>query len=81
MASKENTNDRIIFFSDNILLSIDDNNIGDMYIYDHDYQYILNGLTASDLVNYFKYTENGWEELADEILDVMMDLTVHMETQ
>lgn len=78
MASINNPNDNIFNISDNIIISIDDNNMADMYVYDDHNQYVLNGYTASDLVTFFAYNDDV--DLSEEILDIVMDITVHIGT-
>lgn len=79
MATYNNTNDNLVEVSPNIMISIDDNNMGEMYVYDNKYSYILNGLTASDLVYYFNDDEENFH-LAEEIQDTMMEITINKGT-
>ena len=74
MASIKNTNTRVFNISPNIIISLDDKNLGDMYIFDEHYSYVLNGLTASDLVCYF--ADKGEPSLSNEILSTMMEITI-----
>ena len=78
MANINNTNERVFNVSPNIVISVDDNNIADMYIYDEKYRYVLNGYTASDLVCYF--ADKGEVSLSHEIMDTMMDITIDIGT-
>lgn len=78
MGSIKNTNENIFTISPNILLSIDDNDMGDMYVYDNDRGYILNGTTASDLVDFFAYNDNM--HISNEIIDVLLDMTINKGT-
>jgi len=71
MGTLKNTNNNLFTISPHIMLSIV-NNVGEMYIYDDKYQYILNSMTASDLIDYFHYTNNN--HLSEEIIDTMMNM-------
>lgn len=74
MGSKHNTNKSVFNISPNIVVSVDENDMGDMYVYDQDRGYILNGMTASDLVDFFDYNDNG--RVKEEILDVLINMTI-----
>lgn len=79
MASFKNPNNDVITITENILITIDDTDHGDMYVYDDKYRYILNGMTASELIEYFNH-KKGDTHLSEEIQDTMMSLTVNEET-
>jgi type I restriction-modification system DNA methylase subunit len=78
MATLKNTNKKCYNITPNIIMNIDDNNMGEMYVYGDSYGYILNGATASDLVDYFAYKNNI--ELSEEILDMLMSINLNMGT-
>lgn len=79
MATYKNTNNKLVQVSPNIMIMMDDNNMGEMYVYDDKYQYILNGMTASDLVCYFN-EDDTLHYLAEEIKDTMMGITINRGT-
>ncbi len=73
MASVINNNKRMFNVSPNIILKIDNNNVGDMYVYNDDNKgFILNGLTASYLIDYFKIKNKP--VLVHEIIDTLMGI-------
>jgi len=78
MGSRQNLNPKVFHISSNIVLSVDDNNMGDMYVYDGMYGYILNGATAGDLVDYFAYEDKI--PISEEILDICMNMTINKGT-
>jgi hypothetical protein len=78
MGTLKNTNKKVFNISPNIIMSIDENNIGEMYIYDSKYGYVLNGVTASDLVDYFVYKNN--KHLSKEIINILMTMTINKGT-
>ena len=78
MATLENMSERVFNVSQNIVMSIDKNNVGDLYVYGSRNRYVLNGASASDLIDYFWC--NNKEELAEEILDFVMSVTVNTAT-
>jgi hypothetical protein len=78
MASIKDPQDNVIHVSPNVVISLSDDNIGEMYIYDDNYMYVLNGMTASDLVGYFNSVEDY--HLSDEIVEVLMDMTINQGT-
>lgn len=78
MASIKDPQDNVIHVSPNVVISLSDDNIGEMYIYDDKYMYVLNGMTASDLVGYFNSVEDF--HLSDEIVEVLMDMTINQGT-
>ena len=80
MGMKSNLNKKIFNVSPNIIVSIDDKNMGEMYVYDSKAGdgYILNGATASDLIDYFAF--NGDIPLSEEILDMVMNVTINKVT-
>ncbi len=57
---------------------MNDENLGDMYIYDDHKGYILNNMTASELVDYFVCNDNP--ELSREILDTIMGIDMNRGT-
>ena len=75
MGSLKNTNKRVFNITPNIIMSVDTNNMGEMYVYDSEYGYILNGVTASDLVDYFAYKNEP--KLSEEIKDTLMTTTIN----
>ena len=56
-------------------MSVDDNNIGEMYVYDDVYGYILNGATASDLINFFAYRDRM--DISEEIISTLMNMRIN----
>lgn len=79
MASFNKTDPNIIEVSENILISVDENNLGEAYIFDDKYRYILNGMTASELIMFFDSNDDS-VHLSEEILDMMMSLTINTGT-
>ena len=73
MATLNNTNRELIGISSNVIMTVDDDNQGDLYICDDEYSYVLNNATASDLVDFFAY--NNRVDLSEEIIDTLMDMT------
>lgn len=78
MATMNNPNKNILDLSPNIIMHVDENNIGEMYIYDNDRGYVLNGITASDLIDYFAYNDDI--HLSEEIIDICMDVIINQGT-
>ena len=80
MGMKSNANNKIFNVSPNIIVSVDDKNMGEMYVYGtkDSSGYILNGATASDLIDYFAY-ENELP-LSEEILDMVMNVNISKTT-
>jgi hypothetical protein len=78
MGSLYNKNKKVFSVTPNIIMSVDDNNIGEMYVYDENYGYILNGVTASDLVDFFIYKNRM--DLSEEIINTVMNITIHTGT-
>jgi len=73
MGSKENKNKKMFNISPHIIMSVGDNNIGNMYVYDNNLDaYVLNGATASQLV--VQFVHQGQDRLSDEILDTIMNM-------
>ena len=52
--------------------------MGDMYVYDNDRGYILNGITASDLIDFFAYNDDM--HISEEIIDVLINMTINKGT-
>ena len=78
MGSIENKSREVFNVTPNIVMSIDDNNMGEMYIYEGCRKLIFNGITASDLVDYFYC--NDKHKLSEEIFDVIMNMTINKGT-
>lgn len=78
MATIKNPNTNIFNMSPNIVIAVDDSNMGEMYVYDNKFRYILNGLTASDLICYF--AEKGDMHLSNEIMETVMIMTAESGT-
>ena len=69
----------IVSLSPNIIMHLDKGNLGELYVYDKkSTAYVLNGITASDLVDYFALTDNA--DLSEEIIDVCMNIIINTGT-
>lgn len=78
MGSLKNQGNRVFGMSSNVIMTMDDNDMGEMYIYDKDRGYILNGMTASDLVDYFAYKNDM--NRSNEIMDILLNMTINKGT-
>lgn len=78
MGMKANLNKKVFNVSPNIVVSIDEKNMGEMYVYGKDEKdgYILNGATASELIDYFAYKNNI--PLSEEIINMVMQVNVNV---
>jgi hypothetical protein len=78
MGTVRNESNNIFSVSPNIIMMVDDNNVGEMYVYDDRYGYVLNGATASDLIDFFAYKNRI--DLSEEIIETVMNVTTHTGT-
>jgi hypothetical protein len=73
MGTLKNLENKTILLSPNIIMGIDDNNVGNIRVYDKQGNgYVFNGMTANTLIAYFGGTEEYL--LAEEMLDVLISL-------
>ena len=79
MGTLKNSNKKMFNISPSIIVNMDENNMGEMYVYDKSPNgLILNGMTAKQLIDYFAYHDNM--ELSNEILDIIMNVNINVGT-